>query len=542
MFNNNKVLESSAYGKEVIKKMNIFKRETLIKQLEENSNWDVIVIGGGATGLGVALDSATRGFKTLLLEQVDFAKGTSSRSTKLLHGGVRYLAQGNIDLVKEALYERGLLLKNASHLVTNQSFIIPNYKWWDVFKYTFGLKIYDALAGKLSFGTSTRINKKETLSRLSTIKNGKLKGGVVYHDGQFDDARLAVNIAQTAIEHGATVLNHFKVKQLLKNDNGIVNGVIAEDGETKTSYALNAKVVINATGVFTDDILKMDNSEAKNIVRPSQGIHLVLDKSFLPGNDAIMIPKTNDGRVLFLVPWHNKVLVGTTDTLLDSHSLEPRALDKEIDFIISTANSYLTKTVSKDDVLSIFAGLRPLAAPKDKSEKTKEISRSHKIIVSDSELITITGGKWTTYRRMAQDTLNKVIFLGKLPNESCKTKNIKIHGTIESVDKEHHQYIYGSDKESIQNLIKKFPELGETLHPRLPYTKAEIIWAIRYEMARTVEDILARRVRTLFLDAKATIEIIPVVAKMLAKELDKDALWEQQQIDEFTKIANQYVL
>ena len=521
---------------------NLFNRETLVKQLHENTNWDVIIIGGGATGLGVALDSASRGFKTLLLEQVDFSKGTSSRSTKLLHGGVRYLAQGNIDLVKEALHERGLLLKNASHLVTNLSFIIPNYSWLDNLKYTFGLKIYDALSGKLSFGTSFRINKKETISRLSTIKNEKLKGGVVYHDGQFDDSRLAINIAQTAIEYGATVLNHFKVNQLLKNEKGILNGVKAEDTETKNTYSLNAKVVINATGIFTDEILKMDNYEAKNIVRPSQGIHLVLDKSFLPGNDAILIPKTKDGRVLFLVPWHNKIVVGTTDTLLDSHSLEPKALDEEIDFIISTANGYLNKSISKTDVLSVFAGLRPLAATKEESKKTKEISRSHKIIVSNSELITITGGKWTTYRRMAQDTINKAIILGKLPNESCKTKTIKIHGATESIDTRDHKYIYGSDKESIQNLIKEFPNLGEILHPRLPFTKAEIIWSIRYEMARTVEDILARRVRTLFLDAKATLEIIPTVVKMLSEELGKDVLWEQQQINEFTKITNQYIL
>ncbi|MGA9638710.1 FAD-dependent oxidoreductase [Flavobacterium sp.] len=525
-----------------MKEYDIFKRTTLVKQITENADWDVIVIGGGATGLGVALDSATRGFKTLLLEQVDFAKGTSSRSTKLLHGGVRYLAQGNIDLVKEALHERGLLLKNASHLVSNMSFIIPNYSWWETFKFTIGLKVYDALAGKLSFGKSIRINKQETLLRLSTLKNRNLKGGVVYHDGQFDDSRLAVNIAQTAIEYGATVLNHFKVKNLTKNKRGIVNGVLAEDVETNITYALNAKVVINATGVFTDEILKMDNSKSKNIVRPSQGIHLVLDSSFLPGKDAIMIPKTNDGRVLFLVPWHNKVVVGTTDTLLNSHSLEPKALDKEVDFIINTANDYLTKKVSREDVDSIFAGLRPLAAPKDKSEKTKEISRSHKIIVSNSGLITITGGKWTTYRRMAQDTINKAIAIGKLHKAPCKTKKIKIHGATDSNDKTQHQYIYGSDQNGLQSLIKANPELGEKVHMRLPYTKAEIVWAIRNEMARTVEDVLARRVRMLFLDARATLEIIPMVARIVANELGKDALWEQQQIEEFTKIANQYVL
>ena len=415
--------------------MNLFHRERLIEQLQSNKDWDVIIVGGGATGLGIALDSVTRGYKTLLLEQIDFAKGTSSRSTKLVHGGVRYLAQGNIDLVREALYERGLMLKNASHLVSNQSFIIPNYNLWDTLKYTVGLKLYDFLAGKLSFGKSNSITKKNTISRLSTIKTDKLKGGVVYYDGQFDDSRLAINIAQTCIEKGATLLNHCKVTGLLKNEQNKINGVVAFDSEKDESYSLKVKVVINATGVFTDEVLKMDNENARDIVRPSQGIHLVLDGSFLPGNDAIMIPKTDDGRVLFLVPWHNKVVVGTTDTLLDSHSLEPKPLDKEVDFILKTANRYLNKKVSKSDVLSIFAGLRPLAAPKDNSEKTKEISRSHKIIISDADLITITGGKWTTYRRMAQDTINKAISIGKLPNKECKTKNQSIHGAMENLDK-----------------------------------------------------------------------------------------------------------
>ena len=520
----------------------MFKRKTLIDKLKANTQFDVIVIGGGATGLGVALDSASRGFKTLLLEQVDFAKGTSSRSTKLVHGGVRYLAQGNVDLVREALYERGLMLKNASHLVSNQSFIIPNYKWWDNFFYTVGLKVYDFLSGKLSFGKSVRISKNETETRLGTIKQDNLKGGVVYHDGQFDDSRLAVNIAQTAIEQGAVVLNHFKVKKLLKNDAGLVNGVMAQDTETDEFYTVNANVVINATGVFTDEVLKMDDATAKNRIRPSQGIHLVLDKSFLPGNDAIMIPKTDDGRVLFLVPWHNRVVVGTTDTLLDSHSLEPKALDKEIDFILETANRYLTKTVSKKDVLSMFAGLRPLAASNDKSEKTKEISRSHKIIVSNSGLITITGGKWTTYRRMAQDAMNKAMALGKLPQVKCKTQDLRIHGSNGPVDRSEHLYIYGTDRSSIKTLIEASPQLGETLHPRLEFTKAEVVWAVRNEMARTIEDVLARRVRVLFLDAQAAIEIAPVVASILAEELQKDDTWRQEQISSFVKVASHYVI
>jgi glycerol-3-phosphate dehydrogenase len=522
--------------------LNLFDRETLIKQLKVHSIWDIIVIGGGATGLGIALDAATRGYKTLLLEQVDFSKGTSSRSTKLVHGGVRYLAQGNIDLVREALYERGLMLKNVSHLVTNQSFIIPNYKSWDNFFYAVGLKIYDLLAGRLSFGKSKRISTEETKIRLQTIKKEHLKGGVVYHDGQFDDSRLAVNMAQTCIEQGATVLNHFKVEKLLKTEKGLIDGVIAKDTETNICYTLKAKVVINATGVFTDEILKMDDALAKNSIRPSQGIHLVLDQSFLPGNDAIMIPKTEDGRVLFLVPWYNRVVVGTTDTLLDSHSLEPKVLDSEVDFILETANKYLTKKVSKKDVLSTYAGLRPLAAPKNKSEKTKEISRSHKIIVSESGLISITGGKWTTYRRMAQDTIDKAIKLGKIPYAECKTKDLLIHGANGNADRSNHLYIYGSDQKDIMKLIEDCPELGEKLHPSLEFTKAEVVWAVRNEMARTVEDVLARRVRVLFLEARLAIKIAPLVAGILAEELNKDHIWEQQQISAFTEIAQNYVL
>ncbi len=520
----------------------MFDRDSLVAQVASEMHWDVLVIGGGATGLGVALDSVTRGYTTLLLEQSDFAKGTSSRSTKLVHGGVRYLAQGNIDLVREALYERGLLLKNASHLVRNQSFIIPNYSWWDTLQYTIGLKIYDFLSGKLSFGRSKRISRKDASSRLATIKTKKLKGGVVYHDGQFDDARLAVNIAQTCIEQGATVLNHFKVKQLKKNDKAKVCGVIAIDVETEKEYTLNAKVVINATGVFTDEVLQMDKLGAKNTIRPSQGIHLVLDRSFLPGNDAIMIPKTTDGRVLFLVPWHNRIVVGTTDTLLDSHSLEPKPLEKEIDFILETANEYLNKPVRRADVLSIFAGLRPLAAPKDNSEKTKEISRSHKIIVSESDLVTITGGKWTTYRRMAQDTINKVIALGKLPQKACKTKHLFIHGADGSAEETNHLYIYGTDQKALEALIKTDPNLGEKLHPKVEFLQAEVVWAVTHEMARTVEDVLARRVRVLFLDAKVAQEMAPKVAEIMGKYLHKNEAWKQKQIEEFIILSNQYIV
>ncbi|SFU75095.1 glycerol-3-phosphate dehydrogenase [Pustulibacterium marinum] len=522
--------------------MNIYNRTSITKDLESNADYDVVVIGGGATGLGVALDSVARGFKTLLLEQVDFAKGTSSRSTKLVHGGVRYLAQGNVDLVKEALYERGLLLKNAAHLAKDQTFIIPNYSYWDGIFYTVGLKVYDFLAGKLSLGKSVHIGKKETLKRISTVKPSKLKGGVVYHDGQFDDSRLAVNVAQTCVEQGATILNHFRVENVTKDANGKVNGVVAKDNETGKSYTFTAKSVINATGIFTDDILKMDNPGARQMVRPSQGVHLVLDKSFLPGNDAIMIPKTSDGRVLFLVPWHDKVVVGTTDTLLEEHSLEPTALEEEIKFILQTANDYLTKPVSRKDVLSIFAGLRPLAAPKDDSSKTKEISRSHKILVSKSGLVTITGGKWTTFRRMAQDTIDRAIQENQLPNKPCKTKELKIHGSTSTTDRSDHLYIYGSDQKELHKLIQQTPHLGNTLHPELPYLEVEVVWAARHEMARTVEDVLARRVRALFLNAEAAIAMAPRVAELMAEELGKDATWQQEQIAAFTKVASNYSL
>ncbi|WP_417886023.1 glycerol-3-phosphate dehydrogenase/oxidase [Zunongwangia sp.] len=518
---------------------NIFSRESLLNRAKSESKWDVIVIGGGATGLGVALDSITRGYKTLLLEQADFAKGTSSRSTKLVHGGVRYLAQGNVDLVREALHERGLLSKNAPHLVKNQSFIIPNYRWYEGAFYTIGLKMYDLLAGKLSLGKSFHINKKETADRITTIRRNKLRGGVVYQDGQFDDSRLAVNVAQTAIEKGAAVLNYFKVNNLIINNNKI-EGVSAKDQETGEDYTFSGKTVINATGVFTDEILKMEDPNARNMVKPSQGVHLVFDKSFLPGEDAIMIPKTEDGRVLFAVPWHDKVIVGTTDTQLDDHSLEPQALEKEIEFILKTFNNYLEKKVTRKDVRSVYAGLRPLAAPKDGSEKSKEISRSHKVIVSKTGLITITGGKWTTFRKMAEDTINKAISLGKLQDAVCKTKDLKIHGFKENPDLTNHLYIYGSDQDEIQKLINSRPELAEKIHPRLDFKKAEVVWAVQKEIARTVDDILARRVRMLFMDADAAIESAPVVADLLASELGKDEAWKNAQIEAFKEIAKNY--
>lgn len=508
--------------------------------IADNSNWDFIIIGGGATGLGTALDAASRGYKTLLVEQADFAKGTSSRSTKLVHGGVRYLAQGDIGLVKHALRERGLMEQNAAHLVNKEAFIIPCYDWFSVMQYLTGLTLYDWLAGKYSFGTSKYLSKKEILRLMPGIKEKGLKGGIKYYDGKFDDARLAINIAQTAIEKGATVINYMKVTNLLK-DGDRVTGIKATDSITGEEFNLNAKVVINATGVFVDDILKMNNPESRKMIRPSQGVHLVLDKSFLNSESALMIPKTSDGRVLFAVPWHNHLLVGTTDTPLDEHSLEPRALKEEIDFILNNAKLYFAKAPTEKDILSVFSGLRPLAAPTNTDGKsTKEISRDHKLMVSAQGLITITGGKWTTYRRMAEETVDLAAKNAQLEEKACVTKELKIHGCTSFRDPSHLNS-YGSDRVHIESLIKLNPELGNKLHPDFPYTEAEIVWSARNEMAETVEDLLSRRLRILFIDAKAAMAMAPKVASLLAKELGADKNWEENQIKLFNTLANGYI-
>jgi glycerol-3-phosphate dehydrogenase len=504
--------------------------EQLLK-LQNTENWDVIIIGGGASGLGTAIDAASRGYKTILLEAVDFAKGTSSRSTKLVHGGVRYLAQGDVHLVREALKERGLLAQNANHLVKNQSFVIPNYHWLSGYFYTIGLKIYDLLSGGLSLGSSKYLSKKKTIEMLPNVEENGLVNGVIYHDGQFDDSRLAVNLAQTAVENDACVLNYTKVVNLLKDNNNQIIGVQAVDQETGINYNIKGAIVINATGVFTNAIMKLNDKVYKKYIVPSQGIHLVFDKSFLPGEHALMIPKTKDGRVLFAVPWHNHVVVGTTDTLIKKQSLEPIALESEIEFVLETAQRFLAKKPTRADVLSVFAGLRPLAAPKEEGKSTKEVSRSHKIIVSETGLITITGGKWTTYRKIAEDIIDKAILKGKLPKKTCITQHLSIHGNKPT-----------TTIAKILQLQEEEPELKEKLHPDYEFTLAEIVWAVRYEMARTVDDILARRVRLLFLDARAAIEVSEKTARVIAKELGHDENWIAKEIADFKAISKGFFL
>lgn len=517
-------------------------REKMISEIKKtNQQWDVIIIGGGASGLGAAVEAVTRGMKTLLLEQDDFTKGTSSRSTKLVHGGVRYLAQGNIALVLEALRERGLMKQNAPHLVKDQSFIIPSYNWWVKPYYTLGLTAYDFMAGRLGLGRSLPYSRKKTIKSIPTLIQKNLRGGVVYHDGQFDDARYGINLCQTFVENGGTAINYMKVVGLNKVD-GKITGVSAIDGETKKCFDINAKVVINATGVFVDDIIKMDAPKTRDIVCVSQGVHLVLDKEFVPNDHAIMIPKTDDGRVLFAVPWHNKVVVGTTDVKKETAELEPRALEEEIDFILETAGRFLTRAPKRSDVKSVFAGLRPLAAPTGEGKKTKEISRGHKIYTSCAGLITITGGKWTTYRQMAEEVVDAASKVSAYPLKKSVTRNLAIHGWKKNVDLNDPLYFYGSDSEKILALAKKNKDLAGYLSRDLGIIKAQVVWAVRNEMARSVEDVLSRRTRALLLNARESARIAPEVAKLMAKELGLDSKWEEAQVNKYRALASRYVL
>lgn len=485
----------------------------MIVQLGTTDVFDICIIGGGATGLGTALDAASRGFKTVLFEQHDFAKGTSSRSTKLVHGGVRYLQQGNIKLVMEALRERGLLMKNAPHLVHNQKFVVPNYKWWEKPFYGIGLKIYDKMAGSLGLGPSEFLSKEEILQLAPTLDPKGLKGGILYHDGQFDDARLAISIAQTAAQLNGAILNYFPVTGLLKSKNKVC-GVQVKDSLSGKDYEVKSKVVLNATGVFTDTIMKMDDKKHKSIISPSQGIHLVVDKDFLPGDTAIMIPKTDDGRVLFAVPWHDKIVLGTTDTPVDKIVAEPIPQKEEIKFILKNIGRYLSKDPELSDVKSMFAGLRPLV--EKNSKKTAALSREHLITISETGLITITGGKWTTYRKMAEDVIDIAIKNNDLQDKPCVTKELKLNGhdkTVSPVE------ITLLSHEELTALIKK---------------------SVTEEMCMTVEDFLSRRTRQLLLDANEAIKAAPLVAQLMAEEMNKDEVWIKEQINIFNSVAENY--
>jgi glycerol-3-phosphate dehydrogenase len=514
-------------------------RQDRWKQLSDTGHWDVIVIGGGATGLGTATDAATRGYRTLLVEAHDFAKGTSSRSTKLVHGGVRYLAQGNVALVYEALRERGRLRRNAPHLVHSLAFVVPGYTWWSNPWYGAGLMLYSLMAGSLGLGWSRLIGRDEALRLAPTLEPQGLRGGVVYYDGQFDDARLAIALVRTLEDWGGTALNYAPVTGLLKEGSRVV-GVTIRDEESGTTYDVRGRAVVNATGVYVDAIRKMDDAAAPAIVSPSQGIHVVLDRSFLPGDHAIMIPKTDDGRVLFAVPWHDRVVVGTTDTEVQDAPMEPRPLAEELDFLLAHAARYLAKDPTPADVLSTYAGLRPLVK-RGTGSRTAALSREHTLIVSPGGLITITGGKWTTYRNMAEDTVNRAVEVAGLTPAPCRTKNLRLHGFRRDVEPEPFG-VYGSDAEALRAVIDEQPGWDQSLHPRLPYLAGEVVWGVRCESARTVEDVLARRTRSLLLDAQASIEAAPRVAELLAGELGRDRAWIDAQIRSYEEVARGYVM
>jgi glycerol-3-phosphate dehydrogenase len=469
---------------------------------ERREPWDLVIVGGGATGIGIAVDAVTRAYSVLLLEQHDFGKGTSSRSTKLVHGGVRYLQQGNVSLVMEALKERGMLLQNAPHLVRDQQFIVPNYEWWEAPFYGIGMKVYDLLAGKYGFGPSQVLSREEVLERIPTLSQDGLRGGVKYHDGQFDDARLLIDLASTAAEHGATLLNYARVTGLAKDAEGYVNGLTFRDEETGVTHEVAARCVINATGPFCDGLRQVDNPAAKPIIAPSQGVHIVLPKEFLPGDTAIMVPHTRDGRVMFAIPWHGHAVVGTTDTEIPNTPLEPFPQSAEIDFILETASGYLAKRPTRADILSVFTGIRPLVKASEVSG-TAALSREHTIEISSSGLLTIAGGKWTTYRKMAEDAVDHAIVLAKLDERPCITRNLRIHQPGKHADS-------GA-------------------------------WYAEHEMARTVEDVLARRTRLLFLDTQAALHKAPQVARELAKELKRDEAWQRTQLADFALVASHFI-
>jgi len=500
----------------------IMQRELALQRiLERNTPWDILIIGGGATGASLLLDAATRGFSAILLEQYDFGKGTSSRSTKLVHGGVRYLAQGNISLVREALLERTRLRRNAPHVVQEMSFLVPCRNLWQRIKYGVGFQAYDLLAGRSDFRAARSLGAAACLQAVPTLRPDQAAGGILYSDGQFDDTRLLLDILQTATNQGGTAINYCPVIELRKNSTGQVVGVVAQDAESGQSTPLEARVVINATGPFCDSLRQMDSPHVTPSVAASQGVHLVLPKRFLPGGTAVIVPKTSDGRVIFLIPWYDHVLVGTTDTPLDQPVIEPRAQAQEVQFLLNTAAEYLTQPPTTADILSVFTGIRPLVRPVNaaKPHSTARLSRDHSIWRDPSGMITITGGKWTTARKMAEDGIDRAIQWCGLSDRPCQTANLPL---VNATNPPVH------------------PTAGPSPHPLVagyPLSGDDVIWHARHTMARTVEDVLARRSRLLFLNVAAACQAAPAVAELLTQELARDQAWRHEQQEQFQQTA-----
>ena len=514
-------------------------RKDILRRIGDDPEFDVVIIGGGATGLGAAVEAASRRYRTLLLEAHDFAKGTSSRSTKLVHGGVRYLQQGNIKLVLEALRERGRLLRNAPHLAHRLAFVIPAYRYWQIPFYGIGLTIYDLLAGREGLGHSRVLSATKTKRELPTVTQRSLKGGILYYDGQFDDARLVITLMRTLFDLDGIALNYAPVTGLLKTANR-VTGVVAEDRETATRMEISAKVVINATGIFADSIRQMDEPGTGSIVTVSQGTHVVLDGEFLPSKAGLMIPRTSDGRVLFAIPWHEHVVVGTTDDPVPAPDLEPRSMQDERRFLLAHIERYLGRRPCGNDIRSIWSGQRPLVRHKG-DQSTAAISRDHTVLVSQSKLVTIVGGKWTTYRKMGEDVVNHVASVAELKPVASRTADLRLHGAMEHPESANEwERVYGADLPLLDGIAVD-PDLDQLLHPRLPFRRVEAVWAARHEMARTLEDVLARRTRALFLDARASIEAAPTAVRLLARELGRDNVWEEEQLVQYKQVAEQYI-
>lgn len=516
------------------------RRADLLARLAQPYQYDLAVIGGGATGLGVALDAAARGFSVVLVDSHDFAKGTSSRATKLVHGGVRYLAQGNIALVREALHERTTLLHNAPHLAQPLPFVMPSYRFWETPFYGVGLLMYDALAGKAGLGATEFLGRARTLECLPTARSEGLKGGVKYWDGQFDDARLALALARTAASLGALVVNYCPARSLIHED-GKVAGLVCEDSESGQQYTVRARAVVNATGVWVDTLRQMDGEAigrpVKPIVAPSQGVHIVVDREFLPSDHALMVPKTADGRVLFAVPWLGKLILGTTDTPRQDVVREPQPFHEEVRFILEESARYLTRAPKAEDIRSIWVGLRPLVKPQDDDgDNTKKISREHTVLASRSGLVTVTGGKWTTYRAMAEDVLQKCFATGLLAEKPAgATNHLPLVGTPKErvthrISDAQGLHSYGSEASFVEGVANGQGDLGAGL------TEAMVRFAARYEYACTVEDVLARRSRLLFLDARKAMELAPAVAAILQGEVGGDP-----HLDDFLTLAQQYL-
>ena len=518
-------------------------RQDLFAQLQASASFDVAVVGGGATGLGIALDAALRGLRVVVLESHDFAKGTSSRATKLVHGGVRYLAQGNVSLVREALHERAVLLQNAPHLAQPLPFVMPSYRWWETAFYGIGLKLYDLLAGSSGLGRTEFLSRQELLKRLPQAQQHGLRGGVQYWDGQFDDARLAMALARTAQQQGALLINYCPVTAL-KHEHQRVVGVVCKDQETDQVFDVRASCVINATGVWVDALRDMDGAaierQVKPMVAPSQGVHLVVDREFLNGDHALLVPSTADGRVLFAVPWLGKVILGTTDTPRHDLPREPLPFESEIEFILQESARYLQRAPSRADVRSVWVGLRPLVKPQDDGgENTKGLSREHTVLISRSGLVTVTGGKWTTYRAMAEDVMSRCI-KANLINASTDA-GISQHCALVgapapdtptvSITQAAGLHLYGSE----QNVLAQMQGANHWLTPEL--NEAMVRFAAQHEYARTVEDVLARRSRLLFLDARQAMGVAPQVAQILKNETLCDP-----KLEEFLQVASHYVL